>query len=125
MAIYIEIKTDNRVKEIVPHLLEIDGFILTGEIDSMNYGEGFDFKYKDLSIRLFDDERTDEVLADENFQTNKETYEEVFSRIVDTNKGETTLRIEIDRFDQNTDIQVEAADLIKQNLKTKKYDIAL
>jgi hypothetical protein len=74
---------------------------------------------------LFDVERTDEVLADENFQTNKETYEEVFCRIAEANVGETTLRIEIDRFDQNTAIQVEVAELIKQNLKTKNYEIAL
>jgi hypothetical protein len=41
MAIYIEIRTDNRVKQIVPHLLEIDGFVLIREIDSMNYGRRF------------------------------------------------------------------------------------
>lgn len=124
MAIYIEIRTDVRVKEIIRHLVEIDGLVLIGETDSVNYGEGFDFLYKNIPIRLFDDERTDDVFADDKFQTKQEMYEEVFSRIVVANRGQTTLRIEVDRLDENMNLQTEVVTLMKEKLKTKNYNIA-
>lgn len=49
MAVHLEITTDLRVKDLLPDLLDINGIEFSKEIDSVNYGEGFDLKYYGLT----------------------------------------------------------------------------
>ncbi|NEN22824.1 hypothetical protein G3O08_04830 [Cryomorpha ignava] len=53
--------------------MEVEKIEFIKEIDSDNYVEGFDLKYQDLSLRLYDDERSEEVLADIDFRNGKLT----------------------------------------------------
>ena len=68
MAIYIKIATDLRVKDLLPYMQEIEKMWFSHEIDSVNYGEGYELKYMDLVLRLYDDIRSDAVLRDEEFR---------------------------------------------------------
>lgn len=95
MVIILEIVTDLRVKEFLPNLLDIDGIKFLKEIDSVNCGEGYDLEYLDLELRLYDDERSDEVLHDLNFLSGKLTWDQVFEKVVEKNTGHGLLKLEI------------------------------
>lgn len=125
MAVQLEIVTDLRVKDLLPDLLDINGIEFSKEIDSVNYGEGFELKYNDLKLRLYDDERSDAALLDDDFRKGKLTWDQVFEKIVKNNIGKGLLKIEIDRHDNNPkDKQLDLAKAIIEKLKEKKYNVS-
>jgi hypothetical protein len=110
MAILIQILTDLRVKELLPILLEIPKLSFVKEIDSVNYGEGFDIKYGNLEIRLYDNQRSDEAMIDTEFLNGKINWDQAFEKVVNKFKGQVFLNIEIDRLDeQPKDERLDAA----------------
>ena len=120
MSKNIEILTDLRVKDLLPILLKIPGVTSSGEIDSVNYGEGFDLTYKNLDLRLYDDLRSYEVMGDIDFQIGELSWDEAFQRIALTNKGHACLTIEIDRYEKETkeiqsEIRLKILDILKEN----------
>jgi hypothetical protein len=110
MAILIQILTDLRVKELLPILLEIPKLSFVKEIDSVNYGEGFDIKYGNLEIRIYDNQRSDEAMIDTEFLNGKINWDQAFEKVVNKFKGQVFLNIEIDRLDeQPKDERLDAA----------------
>lgn len=124
MAVYLEIATDLRVKDLLPDLLGINGIEFSKEIDSVNYGEGFDLKYYGLDLRLYDDERSDAALADDDFRKGELTWDQVFEKVVKNSSGKGLLKIEIERHDKcSKDKQLDLAKAIIEKLKEKKYNV--
>src|SRR4051812_5709864 len=72
----IEIKTDQTVYEFVTVFLNRPNIEMLGEFDSVNYGEGYDFKVQGIQCRLYDESHTHGIEEDNH-----------------------SLRIEIDRYD--------------------------
>ncbi|MCX6180412.1 MAG: hypothetical protein NT150_00600 [Bacteroidetes bacterium] len=101
MSKHIQIKTNQRVKELLPVLQSVKGVILNHAIDSLNHGEGYDLSFQDITFRIYDTERTDEVLMDKEFLNKTKSYEEVFNKVVLQNKDKSMLDLEIDRHDEN------------------------
>jgi hypothetical protein len=123
MAILIQILTDLRVKELLPILLEIPKLSFVKEIDSVNYGEGFDIKYGNLEIRLYDNQRSDEAMIDTEFLNGKINWDQAFEKVVNKFKGQVFLNIEIDRLDeQPKDERLDAATKISSFLKERNYE---
>jgi hypothetical protein len=123
MAILIQILTDLRVKELLPILLEIPKLSFVKEIDSVNYGEGFDIKYGNLEIRLYDNQRSDEAMIDTEFLNGKINWDQAFEKVVNKFKGQVFLNIEIDRLDeQPKDERLDAAMKISGFLNERNYE---
>lgn len=101
MARYVSIQTDDRVHDIARLFDGHPDWVVLGEIDSVNYGEGYDLRFGDTPVRLFDTERSDEVLRDPRFKWGK-NWDTVFEDVVRRLQGKVSLWIEIDRYDETT-----------------------
>jgi hypothetical protein len=123
MATHLEIETDLRVKDLLPYLLEIEKMHFSYEIDSANYGEGYELIYMDVILRLFDDDRSDEAMIDEDFINGKITWTQAFQKVVEKNKGQAVLKIELDRLDRFPEIQQEAKKAIIDKLKIDGFKV--
>lgn len=96
----IEIQTDLRVHDLIDLLKKKCAIQDIREIDSVNYGEGYDFTYEEFPLRLYDDNRSDLVRVDTEFVSGKISWNESFEKVLQTMKGKGLLRIEIDRHNQ-------------------------
>ena len=123
MAIHLEIKTDLRVKDLLPYILEVENIVFSYQIDSTNYGEGYELNFKDLELRLYDDDRSDETMMDLDFRTGKINWNEAFEKVVERKKGQGVLRIEVDRYEKHPEIQQEAKKEIVDNLNKNGFAV--
>jgi len=126
MAVLINIPTDKRVKELLTVLLQDSQISLSSQIDSVHYGEGFELKYKNLFIRFFDDERSDQVRLDLDFREGRLNWDKAFEKIINQNRGKGVLKIEIDRHNEaSKEIQMETTRIIEEVLKKENFSIAI
>ncbi len=97
MAIYLEIKTPESVHQFILNFMNKTEIDIEGEFDSVNYGEGYDFKVKKVPCRLYD--------------------ETINFNIEITNDHEHCVNIEIDKFNRfSQESQTECSVIIKQNI---------
>jgi hypothetical protein len=126
MAVLINIPTDKRTKELLSVLLQDPQISLSNQIDSVNYGEGYELKYKNLSFRLYDDERSDQVAIDIDFKEGLLNWDKTFEKIIKQNPGKGVLKIEIDRHNKTSkEMQMEALRVIEEILKKENFSIAI
>ena len=98
MAIRLEVKTDLRVKDFVQFFACEKDWKILGEIDSMNYGEGYDLTFNSVPVRLYDDLRSDAALQHPNYKLGK-NWDEIFELIVKEFRGNAYVNYEVDRYD--------------------------
>jgi hypothetical protein len=96
MKTYLSVKTDLRVHDIVKYFEGTPGWTIIHEIDSLNFGEGYDLDYVGVRVRLFDDERSDEVLAHPKFKIGN-NWDEIFAEVQKRMTGQVSLHFEINR----------------------------
>jgi hypothetical protein len=126
MAILIKVLTDIRAKELLPTLLKLPKLNVVKEIDSLNYGEGFDITYEGLEIRLYDDYRSDEVMSDAEFLNGKISWDQAFDKAIIKFRGKVSLNIEIDRHhNQTKELRMEAATALSNLLKTSNFELTV
>ena len=95
----IGIRTDDRVEVIVSCFVDALNWELLGEIDSDNYGEGYDLLYKGMEVRLYDDERSDEALH-QIYAGIFQDWEQAMEVAVAKMTGKVFLKFEVDRYDE-------------------------
>ena len=100
MALELEIHTDRRVADLLPKLMKSRYCKDVTVVDSVNYGEGFDFLMMGVECRLYDDIRSDMTRQNQSFVNGDITWDEAFKVTLSSTKGQGCLTIEIDRHDK-------------------------
>ena len=116
-----------RVKDLLKVLQDIEGAQchVLQEIDSVNYGEGYEVRIYGVKGRIYDDERSDEAMLDPDFIESKISWSEAMDRAAKKLQGEVWLKIEIDRWSESkVEIQESVIKSIKKYLVLHKLDIA-
>ena len=63
MIRWVYLRTDDRVTDIARHFEAAAEWEVVGAIDSVNWGEGYDLRWRGVPVRLHDDEeRSDELM---------------------------------------------------------------
>jgi len=96
-SITLRIITDLRVHDLINILKNVNGITNIRQIDSVNYGEGYDFEINDIPARIFDDIRSDMAVLDSDFIKGEIPWDQAFKRIMRRSEGNCYLTIEIDR----------------------------
>ncbi|MCA9405986.1 MAG: hypothetical protein KC684_05570 [Candidatus Omnitrophica bacterium] len=82
---FISVKTERSVHQLKDLLLKSKDWKLDKEVDSMNFGEGYDLYYLSVPVRLYDEERTDAAILrmntrggswEDNFKTIQKEYKD-------------------------------------------------
>lgn len=120
MSFEIEIVTNSRVRDLLIHLNEVKGLRLVGEIDSVNHGEGYDFKYDEIGVRLYDDVRSDWVIANKK----NLSWDQAFELATEKFLNDVSLTIEIDRYGQYPKAENKVvSDAIYNKLSEKGFQV--
>ena len=101
MPIYATIKTNLRVRDVATYFRGESGWQVLQEIDSVNYGEGYDLQYQSVKVRLYDSDRTEAVLVHPRVKSH-ENYQEIFVEAKKECAGRLFLYFEIDRCDESS-----------------------
>ena len=116
-----------RVKSLLALLQKIDGAKchVLQELDSLDYGEGYEIRIYGVVGRVYDDERSDEALTNADFINKKISWSEAMNEASKKLKGEVMLKIEIDRFSESkAEIQQDVIQSLKQELLSRKLNVA-
>jgi len=95
----VRLKTDERVHEVIKIFQDALEWSVEGKIDSVNYGEGYDLRFCGVPVRLYDDERSDEVELRLARKT-EGSWDEIFRSVSRDMAGQVSLNFEIDRHDE-------------------------
>ena len=123
----IEIKSDIRVVELLSILQSIEDAKchVIHQIDSVNYGEGFEIRIYGVRGRIYDDDRSDVARQDEDFVAKEISWEEAMNRATKKMKDKVWLKIEIDRWSESkAEVQTSVLNSIKEHLMRKEYNVA-
>ena len=116
MSVKDLLKVLQRIKDAQCHVLK--------EIDSVNYGLGFEIRIYGVKGRIYDDERSDEAMQDPDFVKNKISWSKAMKRAAKKLKGEVWLKIEIDRWSESkAPIQESVVKAIKNKLAQFKLEV--
>lgn len=122
MGTWVTLRTDDRVRDVVPLFRQTEGVRIIREIDSANYGEGYDLEIGGVPARLYDDTRSDEAHADPQWKAGCCDWEEAFHHAARRLRGEAFLTFEIDRYDKHPEeARLRASQWIEQLLVTGGY----
>ncbi len=125
MSANLKIKTDDRVARLAQIIAQNSRWRVVRELESLNYGEGFELSFQGLCATLHDSERSDEVYIEE--RTHGEfgylRYEEVFSEVVERMRGQVELTIEFDRWDEMPHLLSEAVENAQSLLEKHGYPV--
>ncbi|MCA9399385.1 MAG: hypothetical protein KC618_06525 [Candidatus Omnitrophica bacterium] len=114
---FISVKTERSVHQLKDLLLKSKDWKLDKEVDSMNFGEGYDLYYLSVPVRLYDEERTDAAILRMN--TCGGSWEDNFKTIQKQYKDKAVVEVVVDYDEQCSKDEVEKTAGAIKNLLLK------
>ncbi len=119
---HLQLRTDERVCNVVRHFERRAGWTIVREIDSANYGEGYDLLFGSVPVRLYDDQRSDEVMRRIARHAERTEWEREITEVARDMAGTVWLQFEIDRWNEATPEDRErAVENLRQSLLESGY----
>jgi hypothetical protein len=122
MVRWVNVHTDDRVADIVRHFETAPGWKVLGAIDSVNWGEGYDLKWRGVPVRLHDEERSDKVMSRRQGACVRGDWDRLFQVVVEEMSGKVTLTFAIDHWGEaDPQLYPDVADAIRVVLMGAGY----
>ncbi len=118
----VNLRTDDRVSDVVECFRNASGWSIVRAIDSVNFGEGYELEHRGTTVILYDDVRSDEVHRRLHGVIRPEFWEAEFPNVVADMRGEIDLTFDVDRWQRSsTTSQRDTVHTLAQVLRKAGY----